>query len=71
VQRAVDVDEMTAAGAPEPTTQPATAAAPHPAPATANIEDLARRLYDPLAARLKAELRLDRERFGLVTDLYR
>jgi hypothetical protein len=36
-----------------------------------NLDELARRLYDPLAARIKAELRLDRERFGLVTDLRR
>jgi hypothetical protein len=36
-----------------------------------NIDELVRRLYDPLAARLKAELRLDRERAGLVTDLRR
>jgi hypothetical protein len=28
-----------------------------------------RRLYDPLSARLKDELRLDRERAGFLTDL--
>ena len=41
------------------------------APAAPNLDELARKLYDPLAARLKAELRLDRERAGLVTDLRR
>jgi len=30
-----------------------------------------RQLFEPLAARLKAELRLDRERAGLTTDLRR
>lgn len=38
---------------------------------TVDIEDLARRLFDPLSARLKAELRLDRERAGLITDVRR
>jgi hypothetical protein len=82
VQRAVDVEEMTrdttsvttaTTGAAPPATASPTVTAPAP-PTTAgtpNLEDLARRLYDPLAARLKAELRLDRERFGLVTDLHR
>ena len=36
-----------------------------------NLDELARRLFDPLAARLKAELWLDRERAGMVTDLRR
>jgi len=35
------------------------------------VEDLARRLFDPLCARLKAELWLDRERAGLITELRR
>jgi hypothetical protein len=35
------------------------------------MDELVRRLFDPLAARLKAELRLDRERAGLITDLRR
>ena len=54
--------------------QRATAPAPAPAAAGAgptDVEELARRLFDPLAARLKAELWLDRERAGLVTDLRR
>ena len=33
------------------------------------LDELARQLFGPLAARLKAELRLDRERAGLLTDL--
>ena len=37
--------------------------------APADLDDLARRLYDRLRSRLMAELRLDRERAGLVTDL--
>jgi len=51
------------------------AAAPGPAAAasngagTADLDDLARRLYDRLRSRLMAELRLDRERAGFVTDL--
>jgi hypothetical protein len=43
---------------------PAVAGAP-------NLDELARRLFDPLSAHIKAELRLDRERAGLVTDLRR
>ena len=39
--------------------------------AAASTDELVRRLFDPLAARLKAELRLDRERAGFVTDLRR
>jgi hypothetical protein len=36
-----------------------------------DIDELARRLFDPLSARLKSELWLDRERAGMVTDLRR
>ncbi|HEU5266569.1 MAG TPA: hypothetical protein VFU35_07705, partial [Jatrophihabitans sp.] len=64
-----------AAAPSSPAAAPAAAAAAGPAAAavggTPNLDELARRLYDPLAARIKAELRLDRERFGLVTDLRR
>lgn len=60
---------------PPPVTAPSsTGAAAGPAGgagATTNLEELARRLFDPLSARIKAELRLDRERAGLVTDLRR
>jgi hypothetical protein len=68
------------APAPEPVAAPpadaATAAAPATAaagataaPSGAALDELVRRLYDPLSARLKDELRLDRERAGLITDL--
>jgi hypothetical protein len=50
---------------------PAPGVRPDRASGALDIDDLARRLYDPLAARLKAELRLDRERAGLITDLRR
>lgn len=49
--------------------EPATA--PPGMPAQLSTDELVRKLFDPLAARLKAELRLDRERAGLVTDLRR
>jgi hypothetical protein len=42
-----------------------------PAGGAPDLDDLARRLFDPLAARLRAELRLDRERAGLLLDLPR
>ena len=54
---------------------PAPAAAAPPAAArrrppgrTADLDEMARRLFEPLSARLRAELWLDRERAGLVTD---
>jgi hypothetical protein len=47
---------------------PGTAAAPGGPPA-ADLDELARRLYDRLRLRLRAELRLDRERSGHLTDL--
>jgi hypothetical protein len=34
-----------------------------------NAEELLRKLYDPLLRRLKADLWLDRERRGALTDL--
>ncbi|MDQ1738822.1 MAG: hypothetical protein QOE53_474, partial [Pseudonocardiales bacterium] len=57
------------AAAAGPPTGPAAAVPGLAATGTVDIEDLARRLYDPLSARLKAELRLDRERAGLITDV--
>jgi hypothetical protein len=36
---------------------------------TADLDELARRLYEPLTARLRAELWLDRERAGVTSDL--
>ncbi len=65
-----EVPAPTSTDAPPPV-GPTAVTAPALAGAAPNIEALARRLYDPLAARLKAELRLDRERAGLVTDLRR
>ncbi len=49
---------------------PPAGAAPSPLAGldTADLEDLARRLFDPLAARLRTELWLDRERAGFLTD---
>jgi hypothetical protein len=47
----------------------APAAGHAPAPASPPLDELARQLFGPLSARLKAELRLDRERAGLLTDL--
>ena len=35
----------------------------------AELEEMARRLYEPLSSRLRAELWQDRERSGLLTDL--
>jgi hypothetical protein len=63
-----------AAEAPPPAGPGGTTAAPAPtgppAPAgSGNLDDLAAKLYDRIRGRLKAELRLDRERAGLVTDL--
>jgi hypothetical protein len=51
-------------GAPAATTPgPASAGSP------SDLEELARRLFEPLSARLRAELRLERERAGVLTDL--
>jgi hypothetical protein len=38
-------------------------------PAAADLDEMARRLFEPLSARIRAELWLDRERAGLMTDL--
>ena len=51
---------VTATAGPSPTLQPA-----------GDVEELVNRLYDPLAARLRAELWLDRERAGVLMDLGR
>jgi hypothetical protein len=55
-------------------TSPVIAQAPEPATPSADMappdaDDMARKLYDRLAARLRTELILDRERAGLLTDL--
>jgi hypothetical protein len=58
---------------PAPSAAPAPSATPStpPAPGASSppLDELARQLFGPLTARLKAELRLDRERAGLLTDL--
>lgn len=62
-----------AAVAPQPADAPtgSDGAATPGAPASPQqIDELARRLYDPLASRLRAELLLDRERRGLRTDAW-
>jgi hypothetical protein len=55
--------------------QPTAASGPAPSPAGAptaggatDIDELAHRLFEPLSTRLRAELWLDRERAGLITD---
>lgn len=49
----------------------APAAAHGAAPSPADVDALVGRLYEPLAARLRAELWLDRERAGALMDLHR
>ena len=49
---------------------PAAASTPPPtAPPAQDVDALVRKLYDPIARKLKAELRLDRERAGYGLDL--
>jgi hypothetical protein len=54
------------------TAAPANPSSGSPPPAAGTkpteLDELARRLYEPLAARLRAELWLDRERAGVMTD---
>lgn len=83
VQRAAE-DEPLATTEPAPVTGPAppdSAAAPGAADTAApgqhtgstsptEIDNLVRRLYDPIVQRLKAELQLDRERAGRSLDLW-
>ena len=58
-----------AAPAPSAAAPAATSATAPPGAAAPPLDELARQLFGPLTARLKAELRLDRERAGLLTDL--
>ncbi|RDI17180.1 hypothetical protein DEU38_12315 [Rhodococcus sp. AG1013] len=55
------------AATPAPNPTPVAGAAPT-AGSGPSLDELARQLYEPLAARLRAELWLDRERSGLLTD---
>lgn len=54
----------------EPEPPPPPAPAPPAAPPEASPEELLKKIYDPLVRRLKAELWLDRERRGSLTDLW-
>ena len=65
------VAAATEPAASEPSREPLTGSGAEPAAVgedPAALEELARRLYDPLCARLRAEFWLDRERSGLVTE---
>jgi hypothetical protein len=54
-----------------PESVPQTAPPPAAAAPAAEPEDLLKSLFDPLYRRLRAELRKDRDRRGLITDLRR
>lgn len=58
-------------GTPAVTVQAGAAPAGGAAAAQMEPEELLKKLFDPLLRRLKAELRLDRERRGSFTDLRR
>ncbi|OBB62095.1 hypothetical protein [Mycolicibacterium monacense] len=65
-------DEPAVPQAPVTATPAASPAAIGGVPAAGgNIDELVNRLYDPLAARLRSELWLDRERAGVLMDLRR
>lgn len=49
---------------------PADPGAPAAGAAAASPDELVKKLFDPLLRRLKTELRLDRERRGMLTDLH-
>ena len=74
-QREIESEEDPVASvqsAPEPSAPAQAAPAPAaaaPAQAPANVDELVGRLYEPLAARLRAELWLDRERAGNLMGL--
>ena len=71
VQRQGDAPAPPAAAA-APAAPPAAGAAPTGAAQTNDqVDELAKRVYDTIRQRLKAELRLDRERSGRLTDLSR
>lgn len=67
--------EPAATAAQDPAAAPATAVAPAAVSAGAasaeSPDELVKKLFDPLLRRLKTELRLDRERRGLLTDRHR
>ena len=53
-----------------PSASSAAAASASPAESSAQIDELARKLFDPLMLQLRAELLVDRERRGLRTDTW-
>lgn len=59
------------AAAPAMTSAPAASGSGAPAAAGTDVDELVNRVYDALAARLRAELWLDRERAGTLMDLGR
>jgi hypothetical protein len=59
----------TSAAPPVTTPVPPPAAGGGGAAPSADLDEMARRLYEPLTARLRAELWLDRERAGVTSDL--
>ena len=65
---APDTGAATSGGSPAAAPSPAAPGHALAAPSSAELEELAKRLYEPLSARFRAELWLDRERAGLVTD---
>jgi hypothetical protein len=75
IQRSAETDVPPASDPPASTpaatgsAAPAGPAGPAAPPSGAELEEMARRLYEPLSARLRAELWQDRERSGLLTDL--
>ena len=75
IQRSADTEVQPAADPPAaapaaaPSAAPAGPAGPAAPMSGAELEEMARRLYEPLSARLRAELWQDRERSGLLTDL--
>ena len=62
------VQTVQSSDSPAPTASPAPEAAPA-TPTAEQLEEMARRLYEPMASRIRAELWQDRERAGLLTDL--
>ena len=63
--------QRTTVTSPSPPTT-GTEAKPKPStPTSAELDELAARLYDRIRTRMKAELRVDRERAGLVAGPYR
>jgi hypothetical protein len=72
IQREPEAAPSAPESAAVPAAPPTVVSAPPAAkPGTGDVDELVNRLYDPLAARLRAELWLDRERAGALMDLGR